>query len=191
MELMDAIYHRRAIREFTDEAIGRDTIEKLIEAAIQAPSAMNLQPWAFVVVRDRAALARMSRQAKAHLLKTIAKGSPLDRFRESLADPGFDIFYGAPALVAICARPVDGEPVVHETGDCGLAAQNLMLAAHGMGLGTCWIGLSQPWLDTPDGKAELGIPGTYTVVAPLILGQPKSFPPSHGRKKAEVFWRGE
>lgn len=188
MDLMDAIYHRRAVREFTDESIGRETLEKLIEAAIQAPSAMNFQPWAFAVVQDRTALARISERAKAHLLKTAPKGSPIDNYRETLSDPAFNIFYGAPALVVICAKPGELGEAAHSDEDCCLAAENLMLTAHAMGLGTCWIGFSRPWLDTPEGKSELGIPKNYMPVAPIIVGRPKALPPSHGRKKAEVFW---
>ena len=188
MELIDAIYHRRAVREFTGEPVAREVIEKLIDAAVQAPSAMNLQPWGFAVVQDRATLSRISTKAKAHLMKNIPPGSPLESLRGELADPAFDIFYGAPVLIVICAAPYEGGDVAHGGEDCALAAENFMLAAFGLGLGTCWIGLSRPWLETADGKAELGIPANYTPIAPIILGKPKVLPPSHGRKKVEVFW---
>jgi len=188
MELTDAIYHRRAVREFTGEPVGREAIEKLIDAAIQAPSAMNLQPWAFAIVQDRAVLSRISTKAKVHMLRNLPPSSPLESLRGELADPSFDIFYGAPALIVICAAPYEGGEAAHGNEDCALAAENLMLAAYGVGLGTCWIGLSRPWLETADGKAELGIPANYTPVAPIILGKPKVLPPSHGRKKVEVFW---
>lgn len=187
MELLDAIYHRRAVREFLDEAIPRDSILKLIDAAIQAPSAMNLQPWSFAVVEDRAALKKISDRAKAHLLETIPPDSPLARMHDELANPNFDIFYRAPLLIVICVRS-GASTADFEAGDCALAAENLMLAAHGMGFGTCWIGLSAAWLNTSKGKSELGIPAGYRAVAPIIVGKPKSFPPSHGRQPPEIFW---
>lgn len=188
MELFEAIYNRRAVREFTGETIARETIQKLIDAAIQAPCAMNFQPWAFAVIEDRATLKKISDRAKVHLLKTMAASSPLARMRDELANPAFDIFYGAPVLIVICAR-LDELMTEFETGDCALAAQNLMLAAYATGLGTCWIGLSVAWLNTAEGKSELGIPSGYKPVAPIILGRPKAIPPSHGRKAAEIFWR--
>ncbi|HUN96680.1 MAG TPA: nitroreductase family protein, partial [Bradyrhizobium sp.] len=90
------------------------------------------------------------------------------------------------ALVIILATS-DG-PWAKE--DCCLAAQNFMLAARAHGLGTCWIGLSRPWLDLASTKAELQIPERYRVVAPIILGHPKSWPETHGRNPAQVSWLG-
>ena len=69
MELLQAIHGRRSVREFTDEPVSDATLHELIDAAIQAPSAINQQPWCFVVVQEQALLARISDQAKAHLLR--------------------------------------------------------------------------------------------------------------------------
>jgi nitroreductase len=70
MDLREAIYSRRAVREYTAEPVDEKTIRELIGAAIQAPSAVNQQPWSFCVVRDQAVLARISSEAKAHMLRT-------------------------------------------------------------------------------------------------------------------------
>lgn len=69
MELLDAINGRRSVRDYTDEAVGDGTVRELIEAAVKAPSAINQQPWCFVVVKKQDLLARISDRAKAHLLK--------------------------------------------------------------------------------------------------------------------------
>ena len=69
MELLQAIHGRRSVREFTDEPVSEAVLHELIDAAIQAPSAINQQPWCFVVVTDQALLARISDHAKAHLLR--------------------------------------------------------------------------------------------------------------------------
>ena len=74
MDLKEAIYTRRAVREFTAEPVDEMTIRQLIDAAIQAPSAVNQQPWSFCVVRDQALLARISSEAKAHMLRTSPAG---------------------------------------------------------------------------------------------------------------------
>ena len=74
MDLREAIYTRRATREFTAEPVDERTIRKLIDAAVQAPSAVNQQPWSFCVVRDKAVLARISQDAKAYMLRSSPVG---------------------------------------------------------------------------------------------------------------------
>jgi nitroreductase len=71
--------------------------------------------------------------------------------------------------------------------DCALAAQNLMLTAYAMGLGTCWIGLAQNFLNTAQGSALLGIPPTWVAVAPIIVGHPKALTPDVPRRKPEIL----
>jgi len=186
MDVMEAIYTRRAVREFTDEPVDEKALRKLIDAAIQAPSAVDQQPWSFCVVRDKALLARISRDAKAHMLRTSPVGLLSHHFRELLSDPNFDIFYHAPVLIVI-STVMEGPWAVE---DCSLAAENLMLAACAVGLGTCWIGFAQTWLGMPEGKAALNLPATYVPVVPIIVGHPKSTPPPVSRKEPEIRWIG-
>ena len=186
MDLREAIYTRRAVREFTADPVDEKVLGQLIDAAVQAPSAVNQQPWSFCVVRDQALLARISHEAKAHMLKTTPAGLLSHHFQEILNDPKFDIFYHAPALILISS--VAESPWTVE--NCALAAENLMLSARAAGLGTCWIGFAQTWLGTPEGKAALNMPATYVPVAPIIVGHPKSAPPPVPRKAPEIHWIG-
>jgi len=71
-----------------------------------------------------------------------------------------------------------------------LAAENLMLAAHSEGLGTCWIGFAQGYLNTPEGKNALGLPATWVPVAPIIVGHPTTAPRPVARKEPEIRWVG-
>ncbi|MDR3418451.1 MAG: nitroreductase [Nevskia sp.] len=187
MDLNEAIYTRRAVREFTEEAVAEPILRQLIDAAVQAPSAVNQQPWSFCVVRDKALLARIAQQSKAHMLAATPAGLLSHHFQEILNDPKFDIFYHAPALILISS--VTESPWTVE--NCALAAQNLMLAARAAGLGTCWIGFAQMWLRTPEGKAALGLPPAYVPVAPIIVGHPKSTTPPVPRKEPEIHWLGQ
>ena len=164
MELMDAIYNRRSVRAYTDKPVERGTVETLIGAAIQAPSAMNQQPWAFAVIQGAKVLGEYSDRVKAHLLKTMKPQSPLYTHRDALASREFNVFYHAGTLIIICAKP-NGLNVEE---DCCLAAQNLMLAAYGLGLGTCPIGFARPWLNLARVKRDIGIPGGYGVVFPVV-----------------------
>lgn len=184
MQLTEAIRGRRAVRDYADRAVPRGLIEQCILAAVQAPSAINLQPWSFAVVLSRRKLAEMSGHAKSHLLATLAPASPLYHFRDRLADPDFNIFYNASTLITICATSSDRGAAQ----DCCLAAQNMMLAAHGHGLGTCWIGFAQPWLADVAGRHALGIPTSHTPVAPIIVGFPAHAVPPVARREPDIVW---
>lgn len=188
MELFDAIRDRRAVREFTDRPVDRPAVERLIDAAVAAPSAMNQQPWAFLVVQDRVALHRFSEAAKTYLLAAISRSSPLAGYRQTLTDPSFEIFYGAPILIVVCADGSPSTEATHPAEDCCLAAQNLMLAAHGSGLGSCWIGFARPWLSTPAAKKELAVPTDWEPVAPVIIGHPRRPPAPTPRKTPRIVW---
>jgi nitroreductase len=190
MNFNDVVKKRRAVREYTPAAIERSEVEALINAAIEAPSAMNLQPWAFAVILDREQIDRYARRAQNWLSANLSQlGDPETEHKfgqRMLEDPDFTLFYHAPALVLVMAKSPDAQAAQ----DCCLAAQNLMLAARDHELGTCWIGFARPWLNLPAIKAELGLPDRYQVVAAIVLGHPKVWPESHGRKPAEVHWIG-
>jgi nitroreductase len=184
MELMEVIGKRRAVREYTDTHIPRSTIERLIGAAILAPSAMNLQPWAFAVLLDSERIERYAERAKNYLLANFSQTGFDASARKILEEPGYLLFYHAPALVLVLAKSSAAQAME----DCCLAAQNLMLAARDEELGTCWIGFARPWLELAPTKRELGLPEDYHVVAPIVLGHPKAWPKSHGRAPAEIHW---
>ena len=184
MELTDVIRERRAVRDYADASIDPATIERLIAAAILAPSAMNLQPWAFAILLGRERIEGYATHAKNWLLASLSHTSYDPSIRHMLEDPQFVLFYHAPALVVILAKSSGTQAAE----DCCLAAENLMLAARSEGLGSCWIGFARPWLDLPTTKADLKLPEHYHVVAPIVLGYPKAWPTSHGRKPAETYW---
>jgi nitroreductase len=187
MELIDAIYHRRACRDYTARAVSRSVLIELLKAAVQAPTGMHAEPWAFGVFQGKARLQDYSDRAKMHYLRVFDPGGdPHAMHHDMLGDPKFNIFYNATSLVVVYAKPAGQFASV----DCCLAAQNLMLAAHGMGLGTCPIGFAQPWLDLSEVKAELGIPDDYTAVLPIIVGYPAKAPDAVARKEPDIaIWR--
>ena len=187
MTFTDVLKKRRAVRQYTRAAIGPREIEELINAAIEAPSAMNLQPWAFAVMLGREQIDACARRAKDWLMAHLSELSSAAQHRLEQRihdDPDFTLFYQAPALVLVLAKSFEAQAVE----DCCLAAENLMLAARDRDLGTCWIGFARPWVNLPEVKAELGVPDQYQVVAPIVLGHPAAWPESHGRKPAEIYW---
>jgi len=87
MDVREAIYGRRAVREFTTEPVDEAALRGLIDAAIQAPSVVSQQPWRFTIVRDRELLARVSNEAKAHMLRTSPAALASHHFLHILNDP--------------------------------------------------------------------------------------------------------
>jgi nitroreductase len=184
VEILDAIYRRRAVRDYTTQVVARETLDRLIDAAVQAPSAVNRQPWIFTVVQDQDLLDRISKNAKALMLATVPPGDTGEHFRTLLNDPAYQIFYHAPALIVISAESDERWAVE----DCSLAAENLMLAACAMGLGTCWIGFAEGYLQSLEGKRVVQLDPAVRPVAPIIVGHPKTLPPPVPRKAARVQW---
>ena len=171
MSVSEAIFTRRAVRAYTPDVVPESDVRALLQAAVRAPTSLHGEPWAFVVIQNRARLLRYAAMATVN---------------EPALPPGFDIFYDAETLIVICARPLG--PFV--TADCWLAAENLMLAACERGLGTCPIGLAVPVLNRPDVKAELAIPADVTAVAPILVGVPRDDAPATARKAPEILcWR--
>lgn len=187
MDIRQAIYTRRSVRAYQAKPVDKALIEQLIEAAVQAPTGMNAQPWAFAVIQDAATLKDISDRTKAHLLSLMDKMPAFERYREALENPEFNVFYGAPALVIVCAKPDIGPtPQI----DCALAAENLMLTARSLGLGTCWIGFSAIYLTTAEAKRQFGIPEDYLVEAPIIVGHPEGeFAPAERNPPDMIYWR--
>lgn len=186
MDINTAIFGRRSVREYTAQSVDPQMIRSLIDAAVHAPSAVNQQPWTFTVARDQTVLTRISDGAKRHMLATMPPSRHSDYLRSRLSDPNFHIFYHAPVLIVISA--IEQGPWIVE--DCALAAENLMLAAHAAGLGTCWIGFAQGFLNTADGKKSLDLPAAWVSVAPIIVGHPKAAAAAVPRREPAVKWIG-
>lgn len=171
--------------------MSREEVELLVDAAIHAPSAVNCQPWAFVVIQERGVLAHYAAEGKMLLVneppaaEVVESGLPhMDRLRQMASSPDFELFHGAPALIVIYATSVDG------VSDCYLAAENLMLAAWTLGLGTCPIGLARPLFNRAEVKEELEVPQEWLCALPIVVGWPVGeAPPTSRRPAVIVAWK--
>jgi nitroreductase len=186
MDLFEAISGRRSARDYTTQRVDDSIVARLLKAAVNAPSARNGQPWRFTVVRDRELIDRLSAEAKTYRLATWPAGDGDEERRARMADPANHLLHHAPALILISAV----EPSTWAVEDCCLASQNLMLAAWSLGLGSCWIGNVQSYLNTPDGKRLLGLPEDCVPVAPVVVGYPASQPAPVPRNEPVVRWIG-
>lgn len=181
--LWDALSQRRAVRSYTKEKVKEDTILFLLEQAALAPSAINLQPWAFVIIQKPELLKKISDKAKEALRNDPHWKNAPGHGGLHLADEKFDIFYGTSTLIVTCAKTENQWAL----GDCHLACENLMLAACALGLGTCPIGLAKDVLQTVGIKKELGIPADYAPILPIIVGFPEGVTAKVERKPPQVL----
>ncbi len=148
-QILTNIKTRRSIRAFRQERIPEDIIDAIIEAGRFAPSALNRQGWKFVAVSDRRLIRAFSEAARTQLTNLYKLSPLLKLFSKELRDErtaaaikktatsGDDtVFYNAPLIIFIA-----NDSRIRSTGkDCYLAAQNMMLAAHSLGVGSCCIG---------------------------------------------------
>ena len=182
MDVIDAIHGRRSIRAYRHDPISRALIAELLWAAVQAPTppVSGDAPWALCVVEGVDRLAALGARA----LQYAREHQPQDRPWRWTESPGFTVFWGAPVLVLICAQAGNPEAPF----DCCRAGQNLMLAAHAKGLGSCWVGAPMPWLHSAGVAAELGLPRGYEVVVAVVLGHAAESPAGNPRPQPHIVW---
>lgn len=186
--VFEAILARRTVRAFSPDKPSRHAIQTLLEAAVRAPTAMHEEPWAFVVVQNRQTLKQLSDRAKPIFIEEMRhrNAQGVRHSFEHFARNDFDMFHGANTLLIICAKLLS--PFV--VADCWLAAENLMLAACDMGLGSCVIGSAVSVLNIHMVKTELGIPAEYSVIAPIVVGVPLEETVATSRKEPLVLsWK--
>jgi nitroreductase len=158
MEAVEAILGRRSIRKYLPTAVPPALEEKLLQAAMAAPSAGNQQPWHFVVVRERGRLTELSGTS-----------------------PHAGMLAGAPLGIAVCGRPGGLKHEPFWVQDCAAAVENLLVAAHALGLGAVWLGY-HPRADRVEAAGRvLGLPEDLVTLAVIAVGYPDEAKPPAGR----------
>lgn len=186
IEIFSVIRERRSVRNYTDREVPDEALRAIIAAGIQAPTALGLQPWQFVVVRDRDLMQRASDYCKPILVEKIGEESRpgTEEFLAALRNPEFNIFYNAPVLVLV----LGAREVVSSVIDCALCAENMLLAAWALGLGSCWVGSATLVEQNPRLLAALRVPDDHQIVAPLIFGYPALLLPKPERREPLITW---
>lgn len=190
MNLLEALDERRSTRGFLDKPIERETLERLLSLAANAPSAINIQPWEITVVsgEERKRLSRLlvkrmkerniscgpgaKRPLQKHfverqkgLLETMLPNLPKDTPFQDFINEGSCNFYGAPTAIIFTIDQVFSRA---RLTDIGVFVAYLVLAAHGLGLGTCPIGLVTAFDE--EIKETLSIPEEKQVVIGIAIG---------------------
>lgn len=166
MDILEAILNRRSIRKYSGEEVADNEVETLLKAAMYAPSAVNKQPWHFIVFRNR------------------------ETINEIVAiHPNASMLREASVAILVCWD----EQLQHDTGygpvDCAAATQNILLAAHGLGLGAVWVGV-YPRVHRIEALHRIfELPGHIKPFSVISIGHPaerKPFPERYDRKKIHI-----
>jgi nitroreductase len=160
MDLLEGIYTRRSVRQFTDKDVKKELLHKIISAGTWAPSGLNNQPWRFATVTDK---------------DTRLEIAGLTKYGK--------VIEGAPALIAVF---VDREAMYHEVKDhqaMGACIQNMLLAAHALGLGAVWLGEILKSAD--ELRLLLGLPENLDLMAVVAVGHPANRDQKSSRKDIE------
>lgn len=167
METLRAIDTRRSIRKYTGASVATEVLNKMLKAAMQSPSAGDARPWHFVVIDDRQVLGDLEQRM-----------------------PGTEMLAEATLGILVCGDPSLEEIPGFWPQDCSVATQHILLAAHDIGLGGCWIGL-YPVEERTRATAEiLGIPEGVIPFALCSIGYPNEDLPEEDRFDSEKVHHG-
>ncbi len=154
LDAIEALRDRRSVRVYEPKPVPREVIEKIVDCGRLAPSANNIQPWEFIVVTEEATRKRIA----------------------ELTDYGKFIAQAGACIV------VFSKDVKHYLEDCSAATENMLIAAHALGLGTCWVAGYGKAYAQPIAEL-LGVPLDHKLVALVSLGYPAQKPKSHGKRE--------
>lgn len=191
-ELMTTILHRRAIRRFADRQIEEEALEQILQAGLYAPSAGGRQGPIMAVCQDKQVNERLGRIKRANARPRMATAtSYVSREQPSIADdPNIkNAFYDAPTVITLFGP----RNFLFAAEDCAVAAENMMLAADSLGVGSCYIGQGWTAFADPYGQEILkqwGIRTDYYAVMQLLLGYPRegdAHPTPKPRKQGRVL----
>lgn len=157
MSIVDLILKRRSVRRYAKKRVAEEVLSKVLEAGRQAPSADNVQPWHFIVLKDSSIREKMSR----------------GRYNSFVKDSAFTIVG--------CGYVGDVDGRRWSTIDTTIALQNMVIAAWVQGVGSCWIGDFQE----EEAKKLLGIPEDWKIVALVSFGYPTDQPRERQKKPLE------
>lgn len=170
--VLNNIATRTSIRKYTDEKVTESQIEKMLRAGMAAPTARNAQPWHFVVVSDRATLDTLS-TASAHT----------------------GMLKNAPLAIVVCGnteKALEGDGRDFWIQDASAATENILLAAHALGLGAVWTGLYPVTERSNAVSDKLNLPGKLIPMSMVVIGHPAESPaPKDKYKEDNVSFIGE
>lgn len=186
--IIRCIKSRRSIRKYDERAVSGELLQHLLDAAIWAPSGTNSQSWLFTAIQNKGTLAKLNEVVRGSLAAWKPDDAyPVKKVAQAKAMmAGFNFYYNAPTLI------VASNSQSNQNGmpDCAAALQNIMLAAHSLGLGSCWINQLRWVNDHADVKGflfSLGIPTEHVVYGAVAVGYAAHTPEAPARKSGTTI----
>ena len=151
MDAIEAIMTRKSVRNFSAQEINEETIDKLLKAAMAAPSGVNKQPWKFVVVK--------SKEKREEIIKVMPFGK-----------------YDSPIIIIPCIKELSTMPMMHDLAYCDLSAatENILVAANALGLGSVWCAIYPSKQRIKQIRKVLDLPITVSPFSCIYIGYPSS-----------------
>lgn len=169
-ETLELIKSRRSVKKYKDTPVEKELIDKIVEAGTWAATGRNRQSPIILAITDK---------------ETIATLSKVNA--EIMGAEGSDPFYGAPCVLVVLADKTASTYLY----DGSLVMGNMMLAAHALGLGSCWIHRAKQTFERAEGKAileKLGIQGEYEGIGNCVIGYADMQPAEKPRKENWVYY---
>jgi nitroreductase len=183
-ETLRSIYTRASVRKYKTDKVPDEDIKEILRSGFHAANGMNRQALEFVVMENRSSIFKYNRKAidlYAEMMKASGQSYPMVERLQN--DPKADIFHGAPVLVFVFSDPNAVTPME----DGSLAVGNMMLAAHSMGYGTCFIGFAAGLGSDPEFRKECKVPEDRKYLACMTLGKPDGAVETHPRSEVKVL----
>lgn len=166
-EKLELIFTRRSSREYTGKPVSTADLMEIIKAGAYAPSAMNQQKWHFTAVRNPKVLEEI-RVAIRDSFRDVCKTDPTSDLAIAVEDD-YPCFYGAPCLLMVSMPRDNGN--IYTDGACAL--ENIFLAAHALGIDSCWINQQRSFCDMPRVRKildRIGVPSDHVIAGSAALG---------------------
>jgi len=214
-DVEEVIYRRRSIRLYQKKQVPEYLVRRMLEAGRFAPSAGNGQPWKFIVIQDQKMIQEMTAdivsmcQRINKALNYLEPGHGVKKFlakftqrlrtnefhpipfgaMKLIAEGKLGVWHGAPTVIVLLVdMRSPGKPMM----DVGIAGQNMVLTAHSMGLGTCWVSFVTPLEYYPKWRKRLGIGYPYKLATSIAVGYPKGRPDGQvSRETQAIDWYTE
>lgn len=160
-EVLKVIKSRRSVRDYRHEQISQESLDRIIEAGVYAPTAHNEQPWHFTVIQNQEMLQYINKK-----IKELMAESDIEWIQKMGSKPHFQVTYNAPTLIIVSGR----KDAMAWSADCAAAIQNMLIAAESLNIGSVWLGLMRLFFQQEGEISKLGIPKGYQPYYGVALG---------------------
>lgn len=171
--ILELIKTRRSIRKYKPTKVSKEHLNSIIEAGLYAPTSANAQPWHFTVIQNQELINELNEDVK----EAIRNSDLPPHVKKAAEIEGFSFFYHAPTLILVSEE--DNTNEFSKRSDVAVASQNMMLQAHALGLGSCWIGAVSVLFDGSENDKYMemfNIPKGFTPSHVIIVGEKESNP---------------